>query len=151
MPLGGLPLVHVHDLLEAGRPVLLVLASDGASAGREQTVAGLLDAADTSAQPPEADTGGWLRVLTVPDQETADSVREAGHDQVRLVVDPTGLAHDSVRISGPVAVLIRPDGVVGRVVRPGPGNRSIARWAIRRLLPGSASGGTSSRAGRSVR
>ncbi|GHH24821.1 FAD-dependent monooxygenase [Streptomyces rubradiris] len=149
-PLGGLPLVHVHDLLEAGRPVLLVLASDGSSAGRDRAVAGLLDTTGASAQPSPADAPGCLRVLTVPGPAAAESVRAAVHDQVRLVVDPSGQAHRHVGVPGPVAVLIRPDGVVDRVVRPGREYADTARRA-KGPLWGPASAGTSSRTGGSAR
>ncbi|MFJ8310505.1 MULTISPECIES: FAD-dependent monooxygenase [unclassified Streptomyces] len=110
LPLGGQGAVRVHDLLAEGRTVLLVLASDETSAARSGEVDRLLGTGRGAHRPP-ADAGRWLRVVTRRSPAAAEA------DGVRLVLDPAGVAHRGARVRGPLAVLIRPDGVVERVVR----------------------------------
>lgn len=113
LPLGSGPgqrPVHVHDLLTEGRTVLLVLASDAASAARSGEVERLL-ATGRDSRRRGAGSERWLRVVT------RRSPAAGAADGVRLVLDPAGAAHRGTRVRGPLAVLIRPDGVVERIVR----------------------------------
>ncbi|MFF4406552.1 FAD-dependent monooxygenase [Streptomyces sp. NPDC001262] len=119
LPLGGEPAVRIHDLLGEGRPVLLVLASDRPSSGTAAAVSRMLGPARPAHGSP-AGPDRWLRAVTVPDPTAAKRLRETGSGPVRPLVDPRGTAHRSARVPGPVAVLIRPDGIVERVERPAP-------------------------------
>ncbi|MFF4156662.1 FAD-dependent monooxygenase [Streptomyces sp. NPDC001678] len=123
--LGGLRPVRVHDLLRPGRPVLLVLASDESSPERAATVARLLAPGGPAHRAP-GDDRDRLRVLTVADAATAKGVRAAGPEAPQVVLDRQGTAHRSLRVPGPLAVWIRPDGIVEKVRRlddPGVGDR----------------------------
>ncbi|MGX2995761.1 FAD-dependent monooxygenase [Streptomyces sp. JNUCC 64] len=141
VPLGGPPLVHAHDFLSPGRPVLLVLASDGASRGREREVAELLgtvphrpgtvpstrvliSSGPAGPDGPFGQSGAFGQFgepgpsgLSGPSGRPGPSAVVAD-GRVRVVCDPLGVAHREVRVPGPVGVLIRPDGVVERVLRP---------------------------------
>jgi 2-polyprenyl-6-methoxyphenol hydroxylase-like FAD-dependent oxidoreductase len=104
LALGGPGPVYVHDLLAEGRAVRLVLASDSRSSRDRQAVSSLV------AAPPR----GSDQVLVVRD---ADQVPAGTAPNTRVIVDTTGDAHRRLGFSGPLAVLLRPDGVVDHVHR----------------------------------
>jgi 2-polyprenyl-6-methoxyphenol hydroxylase-like FAD-dependent oxidoreductase len=109
LPLGGQPLVRVHDLLDDGLPVLLVLASHTHEVSED-----LPERLLRAAQPSRA-AERWRRVVTVRRPE--DAARHGLGPQTRVIADPSGLAHRAMRVKGAVAVSIRPDGVVDNLWR----------------------------------
>ncbi|WP_327235070.1 FAD-dependent monooxygenase [Streptomyces sp. NBC_01317] len=105
----GTAVPRLHDLLDDGRPVLLVLAADGRDAARTARARVLA----------EGLTGPGHRTVLVSAARTGVSGAEGTTGPVRVLADPGGRVHAALSVRTPTVVLVRPDAVVSAVRPPG--------------------------------
>ncbi|MFF2526410.1 FAD-dependent monooxygenase [Streptomyces liangshanensis] len=105
-PPPGAPVPRLHDLLDDGRPVLLVLAADGRDAARTARARVLADGL----------IGPGHRTVLVSAARTG---AHGASGPVRVLADPAGRVHAALSVRTPTVVLVRPDAVVSAVRPPG--------------------------------
>ncbi|MET9481770.1 FAD-dependent monooxygenase [Streptomyces sp. NPDC006638] len=103
------PVPRLHDLLDDGRPVLLVLAADGRNAARTARARVLA----------EGLTGPGHRTVLVSAARTGAPGAPGATGPVRVLADPGGRVHAALSVRTPTVVLVRPDAVVSAVRPPG--------------------------------
>ncbi|MEE1756662.1 FAD-dependent monooxygenase [Streptomyces sp. SP18CS02] len=99
-PAGGVSGERLHDLLDGGRPLLLVFAADSAHAERTTEAVG---AAAALAAPGHR----TVVVSSVPAPEERPGAP--------VLADPAGALHAALGLRGPTVCLVRPDAVVSTV------------------------------------
>ncbi|MFF0754063.1 FAD-dependent monooxygenase [Streptomyces sp. NPDC004267] len=101
---GGDRVERLHDLLDGGRPLLLVFAADRRHPARTAEAFSAAAAIDRPGH----------RTLVV---SGAPSPRE--RNGVPVLADPAGALHAALGLRGPAVCLVRPDAVVSTLGRPG--------------------------------